>query len=275
MKYVFVSDIHGCYTKLIEALSEVNFDKHKDTIVSLGDAFDRGPDSKKVLEFLMGCPNRILVWGNHDLRLQELVYGASVHLNDFFNGVHKTFLSFTNEDTSLDIKDVSHHKFEGLVLKLKNNPECGETFVLLKKYFDECCFAVELDTVIGTHAWLPRPYELPKEYWKEATPNEWIDATWSEVPWLAAAGCFADKQLIVGHWHAWRLDMQLNQAGGHHRVVGFSGVEDELTGNDMPVLDCTSYITKDFVAIDGCSNYEFGGRVNAYVVESYGEVKKF
>ena len=35
MKYFFVSDIHGCYDKLITALTNNNFDSEKDTLVIL------------------------------------------------------------------------------------------------------------------------------------------------------------------------------------------------------------------------------------------------
>ena len=57
MRYVIVSDIHGQYDKLIEALNKVNFDKEKDTLISNGDAFDRGNQNKQVLEFVMSLPN--------------------------------------------------------------------------------------------------------------------------------------------------------------------------------------------------------------------------
>ena len=78
MKYFFMSDVHGEYSKMIAALNEAGFDKEKDVLVSLGDLFDRGSNSLEVLEYVMSCPNRILIWGNHDLRLKELMYGAAV-----------------------------------------------------------------------------------------------------------------------------------------------------------------------------------------------------
>ena len=71
MKYFFVSDIHGKLDKLLDALAAAGFSVQNDTIVSVGDAFDRGKQNAGVLKFLMGCPHRILIWGNHDRRLKE------------------------------------------------------------------------------------------------------------------------------------------------------------------------------------------------------------
>ena len=66
MKYYFVSDVHGEYDKMVAALNASGFDPQKDTIVSLGDAIDRGEKSREVVEYLLSCPNRILIMGNHD-----------------------------------------------------------------------------------------------------------------------------------------------------------------------------------------------------------------
>ena len=53
MRYIFISDVHGQYDKLIKSLNDVGFDSKVDTIVSLGDPFDRGPHSYEILKFLM------------------------------------------------------------------------------------------------------------------------------------------------------------------------------------------------------------------------------
>lgn len=61
---------------MMEALNDAGFNKETDTLVSVGDPFDRGPSSKEVLEYLMSCPHRILIWGNHDARLYQLMKGS-------------------------------------------------------------------------------------------------------------------------------------------------------------------------------------------------------
>ena len=98
MRYVFISDVHGQYDKMLEALKGVGFNKETDTLVNVGDPFDRGLQSKEVLDYLLSCSHRILIWGNHDARLYELttiphfITGA-----DFQNGINETLKSLTRE----------------------------------------------------------------------------------------------------------------------------------------------------------------------------------
>ena len=87
MKYFFVSDIHGCYSKLVKALAIADFDMEKDTLVSVGDPFDRGSQSKEVLDFILSCPNHIIIIGNHDWRLRQLIKRPSLYTQyDITNG---------------------------------------------------------------------------------------------------------------------------------------------------------------------------------------------
>ena len=106
MKYFFISDIHGEFNRMAEALRDAGFNPSKDTIVSLGDPFDRGAQSYEVLQFLMSCPNRILVWGNHDMRLKKLITGREhIASNDYHNGVLQTLQSLC-KNTHITIIDL-------------------------------------------------------------------------------------------------------------------------------------------------------------------------
>jgi len=59
-----VSDIHGCYDKLMNKLNSVNFDYSKDRLFSVGDLIDRGQDNLKCLG-LLNEPWFFAVRGNH------------------------------------------------------------------------------------------------------------------------------------------------------------------------------------------------------------------
>lgn len=68
-----VGDIHGCYDALLQIITKIeNYERaENDTVVFLGDYVDKGPDSKKVLDFLMHYqaedPEHVKVlMGNHD-----------------------------------------------------------------------------------------------------------------------------------------------------------------------------------------------------------------
>lgn len=71
MRRLVVGDIHGYYDKLRNALDKASFDPDKDTLYSLGDLCDRGPEPVKVLNYMYSLPNLKIVLGNHDLFMLE------------------------------------------------------------------------------------------------------------------------------------------------------------------------------------------------------------
>lgn len=65
MKTIVIGDIHGCYIELSELLEKADLSEN-DSIISLGDMIDRGPDSPAVLQFFQNQPNRHSLLGNHE-----------------------------------------------------------------------------------------------------------------------------------------------------------------------------------------------------------------
>ena len=47
-----VSDIHGCYQRLMDELKRRHFNPYEDLLISVGDMIDRGPDSVKSLQLI-------------------------------------------------------------------------------------------------------------------------------------------------------------------------------------------------------------------------------
>ncbi|MGE8029009.1 protein-serine/threonine phosphatase [Enterobacter mori] len=60
-----VSDIHGCYQWLMDALKRLHFNPYEDLLISVGDIIDRGPDCVKCLQ-LMDEKWFRAVRGNHE-----------------------------------------------------------------------------------------------------------------------------------------------------------------------------------------------------------------
>jgi len=72
-RLIAIGDMHGCLAALETLLSAVAPGRH-DTIVTLGDYVDRGPDSRGVLETLMALSaqtNLVPLLGNHDAMMLE------------------------------------------------------------------------------------------------------------------------------------------------------------------------------------------------------------
>lgn len=79
-------DIHGCYSDLEDALARIKFDKSTDRLFSVGDLADRGPESKKALDYIKQ-PWFFPVLGNHeDMFLQCWVDKIADHQWHFSNG---------------------------------------------------------------------------------------------------------------------------------------------------------------------------------------------
>ena len=272
MKYYFISDVHGQYNKMVKALQEAHFDATEDTLVSLGDLFDRGPDSKKVLEYVMSCPNRILLWGNHDARLKAILLNEPSNSYDVSNGVPETLQSFCNLPKKPAIS-------WGLQV-FKSDSQYQNVRELLWKYFDECHWCAEFSDLIAVHAWIPCVMDFERygfqkipiyyyySYWREADKEMWYDTSWANTAEIIKSTAYPEKDMIVGHWHAWRIA----HANGQPRykqteyTMWARGIVDQF------VCNCDSYTYKasngrQVTLIDGCSNLP-SGQVNVYVKET-------
>lgn len=60
-----VSDVHGCYSELMQLLKKVKFND-KDTLIIAGDIIDRGKENIKMIDFVMNSNNVIQTMGNHE-----------------------------------------------------------------------------------------------------------------------------------------------------------------------------------------------------------------
>jgi bis(5'-nucleosyl)-tetraphosphatase (symmetrical) len=71
-----VGDIQGCLEPLKCLLQEVNFDRERDVLWSVGDVINRGPDNLGTLRFMYELRDSlVLVLGNHDLHLLAVAAG--------------------------------------------------------------------------------------------------------------------------------------------------------------------------------------------------------
>ena len=72
-RIIAIGDIHGCSTALKTLLTAIDL-RGTDTLVTLGDYIDRGPDSSGVVETLcnlLGSCNFVPLLGNHELIMKD------------------------------------------------------------------------------------------------------------------------------------------------------------------------------------------------------------
>ena len=197
MKYFVITDVHSFYKPMMEALNKAGFDKDNPdhTLVSCGDLFDRGPDSKEVLEFVMSCPRRRLVQGNHESMLMDLLYGVRrPSYSDTHNGTIKTIEDLTGLSTK-----------NGALRVLREDP-------LFKQYLDELVNYFETEHYIFVHSWLPDRLVKKDGFfvttygdYKNASYDEWEMARWGNPfeKWMTMQRSHENlgKTVVFGHWH--------------------------------------------------------------------------
>ena len=106
-----IGDVHGCSAalkSLIEAINPVQ----DDTIVTLGDYVDYGPDSRSVIDQLIQLSRRcrlIPLWGNHEEMLLQALESESALRSWLDLGGDQTLLSYPYDGK--DIIDPAHVEF--------------------------------------------------------------------------------------------------------------------------------------------------------------------
>ena len=77
-----IGDIHGCYEELQALLSLMSVTP-TDTVITLGDLVDRGPDVKAVLDWLISRPLTYNTIGNHDYYFIDYVFNGRSDDNEY------------------------------------------------------------------------------------------------------------------------------------------------------------------------------------------------
>lgn len=86
MRTLAIGDIHGCFRSL-DALASFAAFEPDDRIITLGDYVDRGPDSRRVIEWLVDrqATGRLIpLRGNHEL-MMVAARGSQQHLQEWLS----------------------------------------------------------------------------------------------------------------------------------------------------------------------------------------------
>ena len=188
-KLFVISDIHGYYTLMAEALEEAGFEKENENhfLVCLGDYFDRGPENREVLKFFERLKHRVLLRGNHEDLLIKLLQTGKIQPHNYINGTLSTLEEFFGKyfvdpvDDSID--------FSG---KTRTVDRICDFIDSTENYF-------ETEKYVFVHGWLPdKCYSsadlkaVTTEQWAEARKVRWSERYDGEKP-------LSDKTLVCGH----------------------------------------------------------------------------
>lgn len=233
MKIFVVSDVHGYYDIMKKALDDVGFDPQnpQHLLVNCGDAMDRGPQPRVVVEFFNSLPNKILIAGNHEILMEDAIRRKCFLSHDFHNGTAKTAYDFCKKENACLM---SHAQILG---ELRDNPEYQKYMSLLVNYF-------ETENYIFCHSWVPGDKD-----WRYASQSKWNKAMWGNPFDIAAVvGNKTGKTIVHGHWH--------NSTGWWQKGIGSEFDEDA----------CFDIIEHDgCIGLDACTAYTH--KVNVLVLE--------
>ena len=257
-KFFCVSDIHGFYDEMKEALDSAGFDPNNEEhwLIVCGDVWDRGSQPVEVMNYLNCLPRKVLVKGNHESLLQDLCDRGYPGHHDYSNG---TF------DTVCEFGGVGEGKcFEEC---------CILTEQRTKKFIYSMVNYFETKNYIFVHGWIPvvSKDDLPMYYrnnrkfefypsWRYAHAGEWNQARWLNGMDMARRGFVEPgKTIVCGHWHC---------SYGHY----IDALKDALANDtDLkveefgPTAIWEPYYGNGVIAIDRCTAHT--GKVNVLVLE--------
>ena len=119
MKYFCISDIHGAYDSLINAMLKCGYDERNPNhqLIVLGDYFGRASiepgDNVLVYEWLtadLHVNKPICIKGNHELIIEKMFRRNTVSYTDMYNGEHVRFDDDRLKETLKLLKQSGEHR---------------------------------------------------------------------------------------------------------------------------------------------------------------------
>lgn len=192
-KLFVVSDVHGNFTALSEALARAGFDRDNEDhiFVSCGDLFDRGSESVQVYDFVRSLERKILMRGNHEDMLREVLEYGRLTEDAKTNGTDITVIEMFGVDAVGEDECLS--------------PDYAEKYAELMEFIDSMLNYHEEGRYIFTHGWLPTVFEggyrpTVDPNWREADEKTWKKSHWSQWQQFYRAGALVEGKVIVcGH----------------------------------------------------------------------------
>lgn len=199
MKYFVVSDVHGFYSILKESLDKAGFESNNSehTLIICGDLFDRGKEARQLIKYLNSITNKIMIRGNHEDLMYDMIYRGYPQQHDISNGTYNTAQQLAWDDI---IQEVDYVKLLAIFDSITKD---------MIDYY-------ETKNYIFVHGWIPvkhtyfegesgYTYENKHQYdpnWREANTVEWEESRWFNGINEAYNGIIVPgKTVVCGHWH--------------------------------------------------------------------------
>lgn len=234
-----IGDVHGVADRLVKLHLAIlrhhrdNHDGQQAVIVHLGDYVDRGPESREVIETIMGMERRavenpdltiISLRGNHEEMMLEGLTGSAANLDNWLrNGGTSTLNSYRPgrdiDETMLRFPKIHHDWLSRL----------------------PTIFVSQSHKLIFVHAGIdPREYPdgNPQRHLWTRSSRFFDTTTWTDNPAL--------EGMTVVHGHTPVDDVEVKQSNGHRRINVDTGA---VFGGPLTAVVLTNGQDPDFIQI--------------------------
>ena len=245
-KFFVVSDVHGFYDEMKNALDDAGFDPWNEDhwFVSCGDLWDRGPNPVEVMHYIQRLPRKILVKGNHCSLLQDLCERGYPGSHDISNGTYDTVCEFGGAGLGRSFEEcciITETRTKNFIYSMKNYFET-KNYIFVHSF-------VPLISLDGSPMYHTRNRKLAIDpNWRHAHALAWEEARWGNPYKLAEQGFLPDKKIVFGHFHT---------SWPRHN---YNGEPEFGDGADFSI-----YYGDGYIAIDGCC--AASGQINCLVLE--------
>ena len=239
MRYFIVADIHGFYNEFMKALKDAGFKRNNPnhTLVVLGDLLDRGPMPSECLSFVLSLPRKILIRGNHEDLMDDMIARGGPLYHDYANGTAKTAQVLTG----------IYHPDTAAV----SMADCD----LYNRYKKELVDYYETQHAVFVHGWIP----VNEKFSGYTFEPDWRNGHWRPARWYNGMKMWdagirvEDKTVFCGHFHtSWG-----------HAYIHKNGVEFPRTEGQTAHFE--AFVDTGIVALDACTAYS--KMVNCYVLD--------
>ena len=261
-KYFITSDTHSFFTLLKEELERQGWEQNNPDhiLIEAGDLFDRGPESKELLEFVQDLGDRfIYIRGNHedllDQCVTQIVSKGEIGRHHISNGTLETIKQLTGVDCYDSFWGFYGREQDKIYYKMKP---------ILNWIWDKSIDYLELNKYVITHGWIPTVVDETKYKIKYKYDPEWRNATkidWDKARWLNGMECWKQgvvepgKSIICGHWNCSYYWSHIKQRYPEYPDRN----KKDFDKSFQPAID------SGLVALDACTAYS--KKVNVFIVE--------
>lgn len=214
MKKLFVvSDVHGHYYEMIDALEQAGFDENNENhlLISCGDEFDRGEHSLAVYTYfrrLESINKAVILKGNHSMFFIDYLNGKNVSpFNYLYNGTNETLADFLMQTRPFEtwcalggLTEPTYGDFATWITAAKL--DLKEWYPDLLEWLETRPYYYETNNYIFTHGAIDgqcEDWHFPK---KDLMGRfmDWDACMWDDGSFFGSEIKNTNKTVVVGHF---------------------------------------------------------------------------